>query len=142
MPRVLYLAHHFPPVGGVVGRNVAAVRHLPEHGYDCVVVTGPGDHEGRWVPRDTALVERVEGVPVHRAPGPVPGERTGVAGRLARYLERPAPWARWWSQAAVDAALAVDGPFDLVFANCIPYETAFAASRVAEQLSVPWVADL
>src|SRR3954468_13264951 len=139
MRRILFLAHHFPPIGGVVGRNVAAARHLPEHGYAPVVVTGPGETPHRWAPRDAALVERIEGAEVHRIEGPAPADRHGLPARLARWAEQPPPWVDWWARGARDAAMRLDGPFDLVLANLIPYETGFAAAAVADALGIPWV---
>ena len=53
--RVLVLAKHFPPIGGAgVHRTVGTVRHLGDHGYEPVVVTGPGNHVDRWSPSDRA----------------------------------------------------------------------------------------
>jgi glycosyltransferase involved in cell wall biosynthesis len=140
--RVLFLAHHFPPIGGVVGRNVATARHLPEFGYEPTVLTGPGDASNRWAPRDERLLERVVPAGVTRVPGPVPGPRTGLAARLARWTERPAPWVSWWVQSAIEAGRRLDGSFDVILANLIPYETAEAASVLSRELGIPWVADL
>ena len=41
MRRVLFLAYHFPPIGGAgVQRSVKFVRYLPSFGYEPLVVTG------------------------------------------------------------------------------------------------------
>lgn len=139
---MLVLAHHFPPIGGVVGRNVATARYLPKFGYDAMVVTGPGESAGRWAPRDAELLERVVHVPIKRLPGPVPAPREGVRARVARWTERRPPWVDWWVRGAISAARELEGEFDVVLANLIPYETAEAASVIAAELGVPWVADL
>jgi len=141
MRRVLLLAHHFPPVGGVVGRNVALARWLPEFGYQPVVLTGPGGRTGRWAPSDPGFGDRVADVEVIRVTGPIPPDRSGTSARLARWLEQPAPWERWWAAAAAQAGRRLGG-FDVLLANCIPYETAFAASSLSMALGAPWVADL
>jgi glycosyltransferase involved in cell wall biosynthesis len=140
--RVLFLAHHFPPIGGVVGRNVATARYLPEFGYDALVVTGPGDASNRWAPRDERLLERVVPAGVRRVPGPVPGPRAGLAARFARWTEQPFPWVSWWVESAARAGRRLEGSFDVILANLIPYETAYAASILSEELGIPWVADL
>ena len=142
MRRVLFLAQQFPPIGFATGRTVACARHLPEHGYEVVVVTGPGEHSSRWNQPDPALLERIADVEVERIDGPLPPDRRGMARRLARWLEQPPPWVNHWVKAARETARSLDGPFDLVLANLIPYETAFAAAKLSSDLGIPWVADL
>jgi glycosyltransferase involved in cell wall biosynthesis len=140
--RVLMLAHHYPPVGGVSGRNVATARYLPEFGYDPVVLTGPGNRDQRFVPRDEGMLERIGGAEVHRLSGPVPGERTRGRQRLDRWLERPLPWVHWWVAEATREGRSIGGEIDLIFASLIPYETASAAAELSRLLGKPWVADL
>jgi glycosyltransferase involved in cell wall biosynthesis len=140
--RVLFLAHHFPPIGGVVGRNVATARYLPEFGYEPLVLTGPGDRTERWVPQDAELLEHVADVPVRRIAGPVPPPRSGLPARLARWTERQAPAVTHWVEGATRAGLELAGDFDVLLANVNPYETAYAASAIAAERGIPWVADL
>lgn len=142
MRRVLFLAQQFPPIGFATGRTVACARHLPEHGYELVVVTGPGEHSSRWAQPDPALMARVADVDVRRVPGPMPPDRTGRRARLARLLEQPPPWVNWWVDGARETARSIEGGFDLILANLIPYETAFAAAKLSRELGIPWVADL
>jgi glycosyltransferase involved in cell wall biosynthesis len=144
MPRVLILARYFPPIGGAgVHRTVGSVRHLAEHGYDPVVVTGPGQQRGRWDAHDRELLDRIpSGVPVHRVPGNEPDGRTGLPARLARAGGRTERWVRWWVDESVRLALQVGSDADVVLTSCAPYETALAGMRVARELGKPWVADL
>jgi glycosyltransferase involved in cell wall biosynthesis len=144
MPRVLHLAHHYPPIGGVVGRNLDLSRYLPEFGYEPTILTGPLDSAGRWgwAPEDEALARRAEGAEIVRVPGPVPGPARGKKAAIARWLERPTPRARWWIDGAARTGEQITGRFDLILANLLPLETAFAASRLSRLLGVPWVADL
>ena len=144
MPRVLLLARHFPPIGGAgVHRTLGSVRHLPEHGYELVVVTGPASHRDRWSPHDAELLNRVpEGTEVHRVEGPEPTPRTGLAARLEGLSRLPAPWIRWWIEQSVRLGREVGAGADLVLASCLPYETALAGARLAAELGTPWVADL
>ncbi len=144
MPRVLLLARHFPPIGGAgVHRTLGSVRHLPEHGYELVVVTGPASRRDRWSPHDAELLNRVpEGTEVHRVEGPEPTPRTGLAARLEGLSRPPAPWIRWWIEQSVRLGREVGAGADLVLASCLPYETALAGARLAAELGTPWVADL
>jgi glycosyltransferase involved in cell wall biosynthesis len=43
---------------------------------------------------------------------------------------------------AVQAAGDLRGRFDVILANLLPLETAFAAARLSRALGIPWVADL
>jgi glycosyltransferase involved in cell wall biosynthesis len=136
--RVALLAYYFPPLGGAgVQRAVTLARHLPEFGWDPVVVTGPGSQEDRWSPRDAGLGRGLEGVRVVHVAGPEPPRR---GGRAERWLRVRSEWARWWEQAAVDALETLD--VDLVLATLSPFEGATAAARAAATLGKPWVADL
>jgi glycosyltransferase involved in cell wall biosynthesis len=140
--RVLFLAHHFPPIGGVVGRNVATARFLPDYGYEPLVLTGPGETGGRWAPSDARLLERVADVPTRRIAGPLPRLRPKLPARLSRWTEQRPPEVKRWVAGAIGAATELEGRFDVLLANLIPYETADAASAIAYKLGIPWVADL
>ena len=144
MPRLLLLARSFPPLGGAgVHRTVGTVRHLPAHGYDVVLVTGPGEPRGRWDARDPELLERIPAAAeVHRVGGPEPASPTGSAAQLARLDPRPDRWVRWWIERSVGLGRRVGAGADVVLASCAPYETAHAGARLAAELGVPWVADL
>jgi glycosyltransferase involved in cell wall biosynthesis len=144
MPRVLHLAHHYPPIGGVVGRNLDLSRYLPEFGYDPTVVTAPEDStkSWSWAPMDEQLARRVGETRVLRVAGPVPGPATGPRARVGRWLERPTPRARWWIDGAAQTGVAIGERFDVILANLLPLETAFAAARLSRELGIPWIADL
>jgi glycosyltransferase involved in cell wall biosynthesis len=127
-----------------VHRSLGSVRHLPAHGYAPVVVTGPAERASRWSPRDPTLLPQLPpATELHRVPGPEPeGSRDGWAGRADRWLQRRPEWVRWWVEHAVATGIEHGAGVDLVYASCIPYETAEAGARVAAALGVPWVADL
>jgi len=143
--RILFLAYHFPPLGGGgVQRSAKFVRYLPEFGYEPVVITGSGGATDRWTPSDETLGHEIGwDVEVWRVPGlepplAVPGRR----GRMARALDRRSEFTTWWVEGAVDLGRAVAGDVGLVYGSLVPYETAEAAARLSEELGVPWVADL
>ena len=142
--RVLLLARHFPPIGGAgVQRTIGVLRHLRSHGYEPVVVTGPGGREDRWNPADPELLGSVAAdIEVHRLEGPEPPGRTGWRARGARWAELPAPWVRWWGDGATRLGEQVGGDAHLILASLIPYETSKAAATLSRRLGIPWVADL
>lgn len=144
MRRLLFLAYHFPPLGGGgVQRSVKFAKHLPALGYEPVVVTGSGGAQGRWTPSDETLVEEVGGaVKVLRVAGPEPPlSSPGWRGRAERVFDRGSPYTRWWVDGAVDVGRKA-GDIDLIFGELVPYSTSEAAARLSAELGVPWVADL
>jgi glycosyltransferase involved in cell wall biosynthesis len=141
---VLYLAYHFPPIGGGgVQRNGKFVRYLPDFGWRSIVVTGPGRHRERWTPVDETLNSDVPtGTTVHRLSGEPEAQR-GWRAKAERWLGHPdRRWRAWWTQNAVEAACAVGRGADVVYASLVPFETAPAALVVADRLRLPLVVDL
>jgi glycosyltransferase involved in cell wall biosynthesis len=140
--RVLFLAYHFPPIGGAgVQRSVGFVRHLRELGYEPVVITGPGFEASRWTPVDRSLEGVVPpGTEVRRIPTQPPPSATGWRSRADRWLGLQEPFFRWWEE-GLEAA-AQHGPADLVYASMSPFESGAAAARIAARRGIPWVADL
>jgi glycosyltransferase involved in cell wall biosynthesis len=144
MRRILYLAYHFPPVGGAgVQRNAKFARYLPELGYAPVVVTGTGGEASRWTPTDETLRDDVpDGTEVHRLGGPEPGESCGWRSRGERWLGARTAWSRWWMREAAALGRELARDVDVVYAAMAPYETAEVAARIAHAAGKPWVADL
>ena len=143
MPRVLILARFFPPIGGAgVHRTLGSIRYLPEHGYEALVVTGPAPDapRNRWEPTDRGLLERVPaGAEIHRLPDTQPNQDVS---RFGRVLALRPPLVRWWIEESTRLGTRVGRDADVIIASCAPYETAFAAARVARELGLPWIADL
>ncbi len=142
MRRVLFLAYHFPPIGGAgVQRSVGFVRHLREFGYEPVVVTGPGFEASRWTPVDRSLEGVVPaGTVVRRLEGPPPPPPGAWRARADRWLGLQEAFFGWWER-GVEAA-AQEGPADLVYASMSPFESGAAAARIAVRRGIPWIADL
>ncbi len=142
MRRVLFLAYHFPPVGGGgVQRSVRFCRHLRDFGYEPVVVTGPGSGGGRWTPRDASLAHDLPpDVEVLRVHGEPPS-----AGRLRRrgrtWLGMSSRFDDWWIDGAAEAARRTGG-IDVVYASMSPYSSGDAARLIGAAIDRPWVADL
>jgi glycosyltransferase involved in cell wall biosynthesis len=139
--RILFLAYHFPPIGGGgVQRNSKFVRYLRDFGYDPVVVTGPGGPRGRWTPRDATLADDVDGVEVHRIAAPEPAAASGWRSRVERVLAVPTRWERWFVAGALECGVS---DVELVYASLEPYDaSAVAGRKLARALGVPLVVDL
>ncbi|HYY32201.1 MAG TPA: glycosyltransferase [Gaiellaceae bacterium] len=144
MSRVLFLAYHFPPIGGGgVQRNAKFVKYLPEFGVEALVLTGPGRAHGRWTPADQTLMRDIPSeTKVHRVPGPVPAVRRGWHRRLERVFMLDEAFTRWWNDGAFDLGTRIGRNTDVVYVSLAPYRTAEAAARLAHELGKPWVADL
>jgi glycosyltransferase involved in cell wall biosynthesis len=142
--RILYLAYHFPPIGGAsVLRNASFVRNLQALGHAVAVVTGPGRPDYRWTPVDESLAAEVPGeeIELHRVAGPEPPRSVGTRGRAERWLGVESPWQRWWTDGAVPAAIAAGADVDVIHASIAPYTTSEAALAVARRLRKPLVVD-
>jgi len=140
MKRVLFIAYHFPPVGGAgVQRSLKFARYLPDSGYRPIVITGPGEAFGEWAPLDATLAGELDGsLEVHRVPGPVPED---TYGRLDRLVMRESEFSRWW-RAGVLAEGQRHRDIDLVCATMSPWESGMAGAELARRLGVPFVVDL
>jgi glycosyltransferase involved in cell wall biosynthesis len=140
MGRILFVAYHFPPVGGAgVQRNGKFAKYLPEFGYDSIVVTGPGLSDSRWTPEDGTLLGDVpRQTLIHR----VLGEPSAELTRSERWLDRRTEWQRWWIDGILRAGRSFADEIDLIYVGMAPYESAEAAAQLARELGKPWVADL
>jgi glycosyltransferase involved in cell wall biosynthesis len=141
---VLFIAYHFPPIGGAgVQRSQKFVRYLPAEGFLPIVVTGPGVAGDRWSPEDAAPNnEFFPEVQVVRAPGPVPQSSSNWTDKLGRWFAAQGAFADWWIQAgAAVAAQSMNGA-KLIFATMSPFSTARVAGDLGRGTGIPWVADL
>lgn len=143
MPRVLFIAYHFPPVGGAgVQRAVKFVRYLPELGWEPDVVTGPiGSIGDSYTTDETLGAELPAGLEVRRLAGPEPVPATHWRRRAERWLRLPTRWSRWWIDGVVESGRPAPA-IDLVLATMSPFESCGAAAQLARHHGVPWVADL
>lgn len=143
MTKLLFIAYHFPPVGGGgVQRNAKFARYLPGHGFDLTVITGPGKSSDRWAPDDATLLAEVqEAADILRVDGPEP-EQVGLRASLEWKLLLRSAHARWWRDGVLRLGTDVARGADLIYASLIPYDTAQAAAELSRRIGKPWVADL
>jgi glycosyltransferase involved in cell wall biosynthesis len=139
---VLVLAYHFPPLGGAgVQRLTQLARRLPELGWELTIVTGPGDPEFRWRPRDETVGLNDRTLLIRRLAGPEPRHDSRWEGRLERWLRISQRWERWWTRGVLHMLPALGNEFDVVHASVAPYSTGRAAADVAQRLQRPLVLD-
>jgi glycosyltransferase involved in cell wall biosynthesis len=143
MRRVLFLAYHFPPVGGAgVQRAVKFVRYLPECGWEPVVVTGPVGSYGDDNLEDPTLADELPpDVEVRRVAAREPQHPGRWRARAERWLRLRPAWDSWWQQGAVNTGAAIVDA-DVIFATMSPFASCDAAAALSRRLGIPWVADL
>jgi hypothetical protein len=162
---VVLLAFHYPPMIGPASERAAGfVRHLPELGWEPVVVTvkrGLYDRDAGYRPPPArtlrtrapeptralaALRERLaEPGPGREGVGePVGGPRLDRVRRLVRdYLYLPdalVPWIPFAVAGARRALQTATGPVVLM-STSVPYSAHLAALAVARLEAVPWIAE-
>src|SRR3954453_17071783 len=144
MTQVLFIAYHFPPIGGAgVQRSEKFVQYLPLERYLPVVVTGPGPSEGHWTPNDDRLGANLSReIRVLRATGPVPKANGRWTTKLSRWTASPDEFSQWWTKAGDRVAAEAIGDTELIFATMSPFSTAEFAAALAQRTGIPWVADL
>ncbi|MET0600907.1 MAG: glycosyltransferase [Baekduia sp.] len=144
MRRLLFLAYHYPPVGGGgVQRNRRFAEHLRTFGYDPVVVTGTGSKDSRWSPLDATLADpTLADLETHRVPGPEPAPGSGHARLINGLLDRQDALLRWWLDGALKVGREAGAGCEAIFASLVPYETAQTAIKLSDELGIPWIADL
>lgn len=164
------VAYYAPPVVGIAAQRLEGfVRHLPDLGWDPVVVAPREPHYHR-----SAAAALPEGVPVLRVSNPEPsrwlrrlaggggGEEPGPegirevravpAGPVARALRAAArelvyvpdaqwPWIPAAARAAEGAARGARGRPVVLFSTSVPFSAHFAARRAADATGAPWVAE-
>jgi glycosyltransferase involved in cell wall biosynthesis len=142
--RILFLAYHFPPVGGGgVQRNVKFARYLDELGHELVVVTGSGSVHDYWTPRDDTLAAEIPPtVKVLRVVGEDPVTEESWRRRASRWAGGLDPFDRWWIEASTSVALQADARPDVIYASLAPFTTGIGAARLAARMKQPWIADL
>jgi glycosyltransferase involved in cell wall biosynthesis len=141
--KVLLVAYHFPPIGGGgVQRALKFARYLPDHGYDPIVVTGPGRSEDLWAPEDRSMLDEVRATRVNRIDVAEPDPPGRWQRAAERALDRLSAFERWWLAGVERVGERVGRETDVILGELIPYSTAVATARLARRLNVPWIADL
>ena len=140
---VLYVAYHFPPIGGPgAHRSLNVTRQLVENGVDVTVVTGPGPSDEFWTPQDEMTERAVPGrVRVIRITEPEPTV-SGARRRIERWLPGHTKFGAWFERGALGSIRKLEERPDVVFGLIVPYECGVAVRDLADRVGSPWVADL
>jgi glycosyltransferase involved in cell wall biosynthesis len=167
--RLALFAYYFPPLGGAGSqRALSFARHLPEHGWEVVVVT---PREGVFGKDSSLLQDGIPGVRVIRtgtlepavivrkllkreeagssvsAGDYVEEVEVGAVGRAIRSWARERIYfpdsSRGWISHAVRAAGREHrkAPFSVVLSSSPPVSAHVAAERFSSKQGIPWVAD-
>src|SRR5439155_19948973 len=140
--RLLLHSYYFPPIGGAGAQRPAKfAQHLPQYGYEPIVLTGMGASAGRWTPLDPSLSAALpENLEVLRVRSPEPNA-TAWRIRAARWLRIQHEWARWWIEGTTELAERAE-PVDAIWTVMSPYPSAPASAEIARRLGCPWIPDL
>ncbi|HKQ19774.1 MAG TPA: glycosyltransferase, partial [Candidatus Eisenbacteria bacterium] len=150
MKRVLIVARFFPPgTGGGVYRTLGFTRHLPEFGYEPVVLTGPDLPPNEGDPELLASVPRLEIVRAGRG-SPFAAVRSktnrppwiSALARAASWIAIPDSYAGWRGD-AVRAGLErlKRGDLSAVYSTSPPDTDHLVALDLHRASGLPWVAD-
>ena len=145
MRSVLFLSYYFPPVGGAGAQRPAAfVRYLPRVGlptnrrHRAGTRAQPVDTPGRDLAGQASRAgRRCDEYPVRSRPTRAlsASEWVDISGFERR-------WDRWWIDGATTCAADLGSETELVYAWMSPFSSAVVASRIADKLRRPWIADL
>jgi len=137
--RVLMIAYHYPPLSGGSGihRTHAFAHHLPEHGWQPLVLTvHPRAYE------DLGADHRDATIPVHRSFALDSSRHLALRGRYPDLLAQPDRWISWWL-GAVPAGLRLIRKHrpDAIWSS-YPIATAHLIALSLHRLTgIPWIAD-
>ena len=146
MLNILFIAYHFPPIGGGgVQRSIKFVRYLPEEGYLPIVITASGTQDYRWTPKDYELLSEISSdIPIYRIATQAPLLNNKISHRIRRWLGLYSFFSKWWISSAIDLGEEVFSKENvkLIYASMSPYESADVAVHLSNKFGIPWVADL
>lgn len=152
--KILFVAHHFPPMGGPgVTRSLNFVKHLRDYGYEPIVITIPReDIQSSGYPLDETLLQQVpSGIEIIRIATREPRKfRSALQKlklfRLAWFFLYPLFWersARWPSNVVRHVGdLIQQHNIRLVYTSCGPFSSALIGKQLKEKYGLKWVADL
>jgi glycosyltransferase involved in cell wall biosynthesis len=141
MKRVLIVSHCFPPVTNMGSHRIRRfVRHLPEFGWEPVVLTAPGAQE-----TPGAEIHRVASVDLtalwrkfKRSPSGDGSGRT-MTTSLNRWVMIPDKYFPWIKPAARAGAALKN--IDAIYSTSDPLSDHLVALRISRETGVPFVAE-
>jgi hypothetical protein len=161
-PVLALLAYYYPPLAGVASERAAALaRHLPDHGWDPVVVTARSGfyHRALTATADDARVVRTLNPELSRVlrqlyrrqlsaedSAVVEPTATGSVGGRARRLVRdwlyvPDAQVGWIPFAARAAHQLAATHRAVLYSTSVPFSAHIAALAAAARTGRPWIAE-
>ena len=150
MKRVLIVARFFPPgAGGGVYRTLGFTRHLPDFGYEPVVLTGPNRPPNQGDPELLAPLSRLEIVRAGRgSPLSTARSRTNrppwisALARAASWIAIPDSYAGWRGDAVRAGFERLKrGDLSAIYSTSPPDTDHLVALDLHRASGLPWVAD-
>ncbi|MDG6219984.1 MAG: glycosyltransferase family 4 protein [Candidatus Thermoplasmatota archaeon] len=147
VPKLLYIAHDFPPMGGANSiRNYRIVKYLCKFGWEVHVLT---EAIPEWKKRsslyDLNLLKEVPDVKIHRSWAGMERTLDGIPRKLhinPRWIRAP-DGCVYWSRAAYRTALKLirREHIDVMITTSSPTSSHLLGLRLKKKTGIPWVAD-
>jgi len=149
---ILLISYYFPPLGGVgISRPLALFQNLPDHGYDCKVLTVKYVLYRAYEPKLLSTLNKDQ---IFRAGSTDPSRLLYLMGvrkvssksaDSSRVLSKrffPDSKAGWIGPAVrLGKKLVQSNQFDLIVSTSPPISAHMVASELAKSSNIPWVAD-
>jgi|GEM_PF-504237 len=150
--RVLLIAYYFPPLGGAgVGRPLQLAKYLPEHGWECDVLTVKPIAYRVFEPE---LLEQIPDTRVYRAGSWDPQRLARLIG-IRKLADNPTsaqtagsrrffPDSKtgWVSRAIKEGLrLANREPYDAIISSSPPISSHLVGMSLHHSTQSPWIAD-
>ncbi|MFQ5706396.1 MAG: glycosyltransferase [bacterium] len=151
--KVLFIAYFFPPLGGGgVQRALEFVKHLPQHGWQPMVLTSDTQDYHAWDPcllQQLPAQARVVRAHVRNLLPVYEWLYKLRLNRLAHFLRRhengfliPDRHVGWYGFARKRGLqMVAEEEIDLIFSTAPPYTAHLVASFLKRRTGLPWVAD-
>jgi len=155
--RVLFVAYTFPPIGGAgVQRTTKFVKYLPEHGWECSVLTVKGGSVPVWdeslsqdVPPQTRVIRARTWEPGYGLKAAAGGAKRSLAqavkgslARAGRAVLQPDAQVLWAPAACAEGLrLLREVPHDAIVATGPPFSCFLVGRWLAERSGLPLILD-
>jgi hypothetical protein len=139
---ILMIAFHFPPAAMGSGhlRTLGFARHLPEFGWDPVVLSAKASAYPRTAPIATDSIP--QGCVIHRALAFDARRHFGINGKYPGFLAQPDRWASWWPAAIAQGLRLIRRHQVSAIWSTYPIMTAHCIARTLSGITkLPWIAD-
>jgi glycosyltransferase involved in cell wall biosynthesis len=142
MKRILMIAFHYPPVQGSSGvhRTLSFSRHLPDHGWEPVVLTTTEKAYPAIEASQRARIPR--NVPVERALAFDTARHLSFRGAFPSWLALPDRWVSWGPSAVLKGLRLIRQYRPNFIWSTYPIATAHLIGLTLHRMSgIPWIAD-